>query len=142
MKSTSVNPTTDQQGQQGAFPLAAGSLSLTIRLEREDDIPAFGAFFRCEEQHDESPVIVLNVQALMAPECEDEQGNPVPLTREERKRMVITTLMHEFGHALESHFGLPVNEEHIEKACADWERISANISDVPIPAHPNLKNGE
>jgi hypothetical protein len=31
MKSTSVIPTTDQQGQQGAFPLAAGS-PLALRL--------------------------------------------------------------------------------------------------------------
>lgn len=97
-------------------------LETTIRLERHDEIPAFGAFLRCEEQHDESPVIALNVQAVMCPDMEDDLGNTEAISREDRKRLIITTLMHEFGHALESHFRLPVNEEAIEKACEDWER--------------------
>lgn len=97
------------------------NFSMAIRLERADEIPAFGGFLRCEAQHDNSPVIVLNVQWCMAPELADEDGAPVPMTREDRKRLIITTLMHEFGHALESHFRLPVNEEAIDAACMQWE---------------------
>lgn len=95
---------------------------ITIRLERHDAIPAFGAFLRCEPPHDQSPVILLNVFAAMSPECDSDEG-PIQVTREERKRAIITTIMHEVGHALESHFKLPVNEDAIEQACQDWESM-------------------
>lgn len=102
----------------------ARSLRLSFRLEREDSIPAFGAFLRCEPpSRRRNAVVLLNVDALMAPEAVDEDGNPVAMTREDRLRNLITTLMHEFGHALEEHFRLPVNEDAIEKACGSWESL-------------------
>lgn len=97
-------------------------LSIQLRLERDDDIPAFGGFFRCEcPDKAHNHIILLNVEALMTPELAYEDGSPCVLSREDRKRAIISTLMHEFGHALESHFKLPVNEDAIEKACEDWE---------------------
>ena len=104
------------------------TLSLTIRLERMDDIPAFAAFLKCEPCHDNNHVIVMNVQACMSPEMSDGEGGSIPFSREERCRLIITSLMHEFGHVLEAHFKLPVNEEAIEQACQDWE----NAFDAPI----------
>ena len=95
--------------------------SLSIRLERADDIPAFAGYLRCEAQHQGSHVILMNVQACMAPVVLSEDGTESPMSREDRKRLIISSLMHEFGHALESHFGLPVNEEAIENACMEWE---------------------
>lgn len=96
-------------------------MKLTIRLERDDSIPAFAGFLRCEEQHEGSVVIIMNVQACMSPEAEDDSGGDVPMSREDRKQLIITSLMHEFGHALEAHFRLPVNEQAIEAACEAWE---------------------
>jgi hypothetical protein len=89
-------------------------LSLQVRLERDDSMPAFGAFLRCEAQHDQSPVIYLNVEACMSIDAE---------STEEIKRNIITTLMHEFGHVLESYFRLPDNEDAIDKAIDDWQQI-------------------
>jgi hypothetical protein len=104
-------------------------LDLTIRLERNDDIPAFAGFLRCGTPDSESdPVIVMNVSACMSPAHEAEDGSPVPMSREDRLWLIITSLMHEFGHALEAHFRLPVNEEAIEKACQDWEGVYARQS--------------
>ena len=97
------------------------NFSMEIRLERHDEIPAFGAFLRCEEQHDKSPVIYLNVQTCMIPELESETGTIISMSRDDRKRLIIESLMHEFGHALESHFRIPVNEDAIESACIAWE---------------------
>ncbi len=108
-------------GKADAGPALNERLSLQVRLERDDTLPAFGAFLRCEEQHNESPVILLNVGACMNPFVYTEEDGVIPISREDRKRLIITTFMHEFGHALESHFKLPVNEESIEQACADWE---------------------
>ena len=128
---------TEKLPPPSGFAAMPGSpISLQIRLERDDAIPAFGAFLRCEAQHDESPVVLLNVQACMAPEAEADDGSPVPMTREDRIRLVITSIMHEFGHALESHFRLPVNEAHIEKACADWETAYSASDGVERPAQP------
>lgn len=100
--------------------MSARSLNLSIRLERNDSIPAFAGYLRCEEQHEGSHVIVMNVEACMSPEADTDSG-PVTMSREERKHLIITSLMHEFGHALEAHFRLPVNEEAIEAACESWE---------------------
>ena len=98
-------------------------MDIQIKLERDDTIPAFGAFLRCEPPSDKNHTILLNVCGLMSPICDDGDGGDVAVNREERLRFVITTLMHEFGHVLESHFRLPVNEEAIEKACEEWESL-------------------
>lgn len=100
---------------------------MAIRLERDDSIPAFAGFLDCCPPGADNHVILMNVQAVMAPAYEYEDGSPAPMTRDERKRTIITSLMHEFGHALEKQFSLPVNEESIEAACEAWERAySAN----------------
>lgn len=108
------------RGELSSHPMKT-NLTLSIRLERDDEIPAFAGFLRCEKQHEGSHVILLNVAATMSPELTDEHGKPVAMPRHERKRMLIEHLMHEFGHALEAHFKLPVNEEAIEAACQSWE---------------------
>jgi hypothetical protein len=96
-------------------------LNMTIRLERNDDIPAFGGYLRCEPPCDGNHVILMNVSAVLSPYLEGEGGEKIEQTKEERKRLVITTLMHEFGHALEAEFGLPDSEEAIDKAIHEWE---------------------
>lgn len=98
-------------------------LKLNIRLERDDDIPAFAAFLRCTPPSKDNHVMILNVSSSMSPFAEDEDGEPVAMDHETRIRGIIQSLMHEFGHALESQFGLSVNEEAIEKACEDWDDI-------------------
>ena len=106
------------------------NLNLAIRLEREDSIPAFGGYLRCEcPDRAHNHVILLNVQAIMTPELFDEEGNSAPQSREDRKRNLITTLMHEFGHALEQHFKLPDNEAAVEAACAAWEASTPGPSE-------------
>lgn len=110
-------------------------VSMQIRLERDDSLPAFAGFLRCEEQHSESPVVLVNVQMIMAPEHECNDGTTQEMSREDRKRLLVTSLMHEFGHVLESYFRLPVNEEAIERACEDWEQ--AYMKSAPPGANAN-----
>lgn len=105
-------------------PKNQNMLNLNIRLERDDSIPAFGGFLRCDcpDRDKDHAVILINVQAVMSPELESDDGSLVPMDREERKRLLITTLMHEFGHALESHLNLPDCEDAIESVCEAWEK--------------------
>lgn len=98
-------------------------MKLELRLKRDDHLPAFGGFLRCEcPDPEHNNEIYLNVAGIMSPVLLDEEGTELPQSREDRKRLLITTLMHEFGHALEAHFKIPMNEQAIERACADWER--------------------
>ncbi len=99
-------------------------LSLKIRLQRDDSIPAFGGYLACEPMHRKSHGMLMNVDAIMDGIVEEENGIEMKLTSDHRKRLIVSTLMHEFGHALENYLGLPVNESAIEKACEDWDKLS------------------
>jgi hypothetical protein len=114
-----VRAVTTSTRAQRAVPCT--SLRINLRLQRDDEIPAFGAYLRCERQHRGSHVILVNVAACMSPEHKSGR-DVVKMTKRDRKRLIIATLMHEFGHALEAHFNLPVNERAIEKATNDWTR--------------------
>jgi hypothetical protein len=94
---------------------------MKLTIVRNNDIPAFGAW-HCPPLGEpvEEGVILLSVEACFGPLL-DEAGNEVPMDSEERKRLVIETLMHEFGHALESHFCLPDNEAAMEAAISSWK---------------------
>jgi hypothetical protein len=97
-------------------------IKMTVTVIRSNNLPSFGAFLdygadtRC-------PVVLLNVEATAGGIVYDWDGKRVPMTRPERKRMLVTTLMHEFGHALERHFALKANEQEIDRAIRSWERL-------------------
>lgn len=92
---------------------------MRISIHRNDDIPAFGAYLRKDGPIGNDPMILINVEAIFDALC-DEDGNAVSVTTDERKRILVETMMHEFGHVLEHFFGLDDNEEEIERAVASW----------------------
>lgn len=91
-----------------------------IRVYRDDSIPAFGAWCAGSLKEGE-PTLLLNVAACLIP-CVLEDGTDVNHTVEEKKWLMISTLMHEFGHALQEFFDLEFTEEGIEKIADDYER--------------------
>jgi hypothetical protein len=92
---------------------------MRISVYRNDDIPAFGAYLRKDGPPANTPIILINVEALFS-EFIDENGNVEPATVYDRKRFLIETMMHEFGHVIEHFLGLEDNEEEIERAIASW----------------------
>jgi len=88
-----------------------------IKIIRDDSIPAFGAW--CSGSLPNEPTILLNVEACFS-DMQDEQGNLIAYTSEDKKRIAIETLMHEFGHALEEFFKLEFNEDEIERICQSY----------------------
>ncbi len=100
--------------------VARKQTKITLNVVRENGIPAFGAW-HCPPPGApvEDGTILLNTEACFGG-LEDENGNEVHMDTEERKRLLIETLMHEFGHALEHHFGLPDNEAAMEAAISSW----------------------
>lgn len=110
----------------GELPGVPGPLvCLKFAVHRNDDLPGFGGFLRpCHPSVAQIlPMsIILNVGSLFSPTLTDESGGAVSVTPKERIRNVITTLMHEVGHALESHFNEDLGEESIDAIITGWER--------------------
>ena len=82
-----------------------------IVVVRGDDIPAFGAW-GSGSLKDEQGLIILNVEACLE-NMADENGKPVEMNR---ARVVVETLMHEFGHAVEEALGIEHSDTLIEDA--------------------------
>ena len=91
-----------------------------IRVYRDDSLPAFGAW-AAGSMKDGDPTIILNVSACLLP-CVDDVGEDVNHTTEEKKWIMIGTLMHEFGHALQEFFDLEFTEDRIEELTMDYEK--------------------
>lgn len=95
--------------------------SMEFKIIRNDDIPAFGGWKAGSLQAGE-PVILLNVLATFHPSPVDTHGEPVEMDAEERRYLMIETLMHEFGHALQEYFGLEFSEDRIEEIVEGYRR--------------------
>ena len=115
-----------------ASPVKQHKIKVTV--VRSDELPAFGGYLAGTLSNTESTtvdlapnnaLILLNVEAIFNDDMlVTESGEPVEgesLTIEERKSLLITTLMHEFGHVLEEHFNTEFSEDRIEKIVASWE---------------------
>jgi hypothetical protein len=120
----------------GALPGTPGPLvCLKFAVHRNDDLPGFGAFVRpCHPTESQIlPMsIVLNVGALFCPTLTDESGGPVSVTPAERVRNFIGTVMHEVGHALESHFDQDIGEDHLTAITEAWERQWNTVGNGPL----------
>jgi len=82
-----------------------------IKVVRDDGIPAFAAW--CDGSlKAQDGTVLLNVDACLE-ELVDEDGKPVQMNR---ARIVVESLMHEFGHAVEEALGIEHDEELIEDA--------------------------
>lgn len=89
-----------------------------VRVMRDDSIPAYGAWC-AGSMADGQPLILLNVEACFSNGVDDD-GEVVELSAEERKWVAITTLMHEFGHAMQEFFELEFEEDRLEEIIAEF----------------------
>ncbi len=91
-----------------------------IRVYRDDSIPAFGGWVAGSLKQGDDPTILLNVAACLLP-CVNGSGDEVPMSTQDKKWLMISTLMHEFGHALQEFFDLEFTEERIEELVVEYE---------------------
>lgn len=106
---------------EGQKPTVGVPRPVRIRVWRDDAIPAFGGW-AAGSLKDGQPTILLNVAACMMGGF-DEEGNPIEATTKDRKWLMISTLMHEFGHALQEFFDLEFTEERIEEMATEYEKF-------------------
>ena len=85
-------------------------MEIRIKVTREDSIPAFAAWVDGSLDSGEGEIL-LNVGACLG-ELEDEDGNSAG--KMNRAQVVIGSLMHEFGHALEDALKVDHDEAMVE----------------------------
>jgi len=86
---------------------------ITIEIHKNDGIPAFGAWCAGSMEEGQSQIL-LNVKACLS-NCVDEYGNEIEHCPKEKLWIIIETLMHEFGHALQEFFDMEFTEEKLEE---------------------------
>lgn len=84
---------------------------MKIRVERADDFEGFAAYLigTCK-----NPIFLMNIYALLNMSVQEK------LPTKEIKEIVITSLMHEFGHLLEEQLEKEFDEEFIQKVSEEW----------------------
>jgi Zn-dependent oligopeptidase len=89
---------------------------IKIRVEKfqHKDSPAFASWC-CDSLKAKDGTILLNVDAILKNGWINEKGKTVRVSKKDRTRVLITCLMHEFGHALEEAMGLNHSELRMHK---------------------------
>jgi len=85
-------------------------MEIRIKVTREDSIPAFAAWVDGSLDSGEGEIL-LNIDACLG-ELEDEDGKSAGKTN--RAQLIIGSLMHEFGHALEDILEVEHDEAMVE----------------------------
>jgi len=90
-------------------------MKLKVKVARCDKIPAFGAWADGSLKNGDG-VILLNVEAVFG-DLVDDKGKIVKCNR---ARVLVETLMHEFGHAVENALGIKYDDTMIENASSKY----------------------
>ncbi len=104
---------------------------IQIKVARADGLPGFAAYLAetlsslgktTIDLDPNQALVLLDVEAIFDDEAVvSEDGSPIPpSTPQERRRHMIQTLMHEFGHVLEEFFGQEFDEDWIENVVQSW----------------------
>jgi len=89
--------------------------NIRVKIVKTDGLPAFAAW--CDESlKADDGTILLDVEACLG-ELVDDDGKTVPMNR---ARVMVGTLMHEFGHALEEALGLKYDEDFVEDVTSKY----------------------
>lgn len=88
----------------------------TIEVQKDDEIDAWGAYVQ-NSVYEEKAIVLINIKANLITSIEQKIS---------LKEMIVETLMHEVGHALEEWFDLDFNEERIESIIESYREIYSN----------------
>ena len=78
-----------------------------VQIIKNDEIDGFGAYATPSIKTNEFGVVLFNLEANLGASIENEEVS--------FKEMLIETIMHEVGHALEEFYNLEFDEERIER---------------------------
>lgn len=85
-------------------------MQIHIEIQKHDQLEGFAAYV-VSPQDDGKRVVLLNVYATLAAALEEDISV---------KELVLTNLMHEFGHAMQQFLDLEFNEDQVERIIASY----------------------
>jgi hypothetical protein len=88
-----------------------------ITAYKNDDLDGFAAYKAGSIKDEGGGIAILNIEANLVAGIE----NDIPL-----KEMLVETLMHEVGHALEEWYDLEFSEDRIEKIIESYRNKDTN----------------
>lgn len=94
---------------------------IEFKIVRADGLPSFGAYLSDSINDPEKGLILLDVEAHFGDVFECEDGSNVDMTNNDRMQLMIQTLMHEFGHALEDFYKKEFDEDWIDSIVESWK---------------------
>ena len=104
--------------------------NLKMKIARADGMPGFAAYLSGTVSHagsctiDLTPnqaLILLDVEATFDDSCLVSDSGPVVRDTEDHRRVLIESLMHEFGHALEEFFDVEFDDDWIEQVVMSYQ---------------------
>lgn len=88
---------------------------LNLKVVRDDSLPAFGGWHSCKDKScPNNNTILLNLEAHFGAQCYEDGSLVDPLSPQEAFDVLLETLMHEFGHAVQQYFKREMSEEQLE----------------------------
>jgi len=100
---------------------------LKLKVVRDDSIPAFGAWHSCTDQEcPNNNVILLNLEAMFGPQVYEDGSPADPMSSAQCVDVLIETLMHEFGHALQGFFKVEFDEAQLERITKSFRQSADN----------------
>lgn len=93
---------------------------MKIEIKKFDGLGAFGGFAQGSVKDGQTIILIDANMIFKDGELQYEDGETVVLNAEEKKRALIETLIHEFGHALEEFFDTEFDEDFIEQVTMSY----------------------
>lgn len=94
-----------------------GNKTFKIKVIRYEDIDAFGAYATTSVKKDEG-LVLLNVESNLLASLDEPDIS--------FKEMIVSTLMHEIGHALEEWFDMEFSEDRLENIIDSYYQKQLN----------------
>ena len=95
---------------------------MKIEIKKYDGLGALGGFAQGSVNNGKGIILIDTKSIFKDGELIYEDGETVVMDNNEKKRVLIETIMHEFGHALEEFFEAEFEEDFIEQATMSYNR--------------------
>ena len=95
---------------------------MKIEIKKYDNLGAFGGFAQGSVKEGQTIILIDTNMIFKDGELIYDDGKPLVLNTEEKKRVLIETIMHEFGHALEEFFDTKFEEDFIERVTMSYNK--------------------
>lgn len=104
----------------------AGRNKIDIQVVRDDSIPAFGGW-KAGSLREGTPTVLLNLSTCFLDPfiVNNDREERMPMSVDEKRWILISTILHEVGHALQEMFYMEFEEDRLEEIVQTYEKDQA-----------------